>query len=159
MIPADELPEIEEDASMTEVEFDVGREVLNHEMTSEIQDGYSSSEEEDDLPASKTADCSNSPHYREAILSLASIVADRLKLTHPENIGDPAPTCEPLLLPSWLQAHAKSDTSVPSAVFAEKVLQMDSFFVRQHGDKVDEKPGVLKRFVDNVAEQMPEMDR
>jgi hypothetical protein len=129
-------------------------------MTSELQDESSSSDEEEGevLPASKTADSSDSQHYRSAIYSLASVVANRLKSTHPENVGDPS-TSQPLELPSWLQAHAKSDTSVPSEAFTLQVLQMDSCFLRQHGENVDLKDAVLKRFVDNVVEQFPEIDR
>jgi hypothetical protein len=144
------------------LELEEGRLGLNQEMTSEETEILSSSDEDEEEEEGglgySSADSTNSPHYRDSIISLASVVVHRLRTTHPHIAGDPSLSL-PAALPSWLRAHAKSDTAVPSEAFSEQAMKMDAIFVQQHGLKVDMGSGVTRRFVERVAEQVPEIDR
>lgn len=105
----------------------------------------------------QTTDVVGSPHYQDGILSIASIVAHRLKDPHPDLVGDPSNEEQPIL-PEWLQSHATTTSIQPSVIMKKAALNLDSTFILQHGKiSVDKEPGVLRRFTDQVSTQFPEI--
>lgn len=155
--PAKEMPE-----GIIEQEQEVAQE-LPEEMTSVVD---SADEEEEDVPQNnsqqeqeKTADSENHPHYRDGVLTLAGIVAKRLRSKHPQLAGD-VDSVEHLHLPLWLEAHAAEDTCPPSQEWSCAALALDTIFRHQNNtkEKVDVKPGTLKRFLE-ASKSKTEMPR
>lgn len=167
IVPSNERPDVDGNLTFTQIECEDGTlGSQNLEMTSaptaDQETSLASDEEEEDdnveVVVSNTGDSREAPNYKDGVIALASIVARRLRETHPGLLGDPS-TSQPRELPSWLQAHASTDTAEPSQQFVEQALKMDSIFIQQHGVKVDKAVGVTQRFNDHVADKFPELDR
>jgi hypothetical protein len=99
------------------------------------------------------------PNYLEGIIALAGIVAFRLANKFPELVGEPFPQ-EQMDLPTWLQSHSRSDYCHPSSELRQQAQDMDVIFLRLHGlQLVDKRPGVMRRFQDEVMSKHPDMIR
>jgi hypothetical protein len=157
-----EVPEeLHEDIETNEAEHIQAE--SDQEWTSNFYADSEPTNEEQQVNLSQTdqisPDTASFPNYLEGIFALAGIVAFRLASQFPELVGEPF-SQEQIDLPTWLQSHSRSDYCHPSSELRQQAQDMDVIFLRQHGlQLVDKRPGVMRRFQDEVMSKHPDMIR
>jgi hypothetical protein len=135
----------------------------DQEWTSNFNAELGPTDEEQQVNLSQTdqpsPDTAAFPKYSQGIFGLAGIVAFRLANKFPELVGEPLPE-EQMELPTWLQSQSRSDSCHPSSQLQQQARDMDDIFLRQHGMQlVDKRPGVMRKFQDEVMSKHPEIKR